>query len=153
MTELCKLLKKAYSSELALECSKETEDSVAAFEKKNNTKIPDDYRTLLIEYGALNFSEEPHMYSLEDLEWAYPSFIESYQEYLGEYKMPEELNPFPIGSFGDGSIAILDRDTGKVFMLIHDCYEDVPIEDVADSFTSLVHRQAQSVVNFFDSEC
>lgn len=150
MAELYTLLKKVYSSELASDCTKETEDCVEAFEKKSNTRIPDDYRTLLIDFGALSFSEEPHMYSLEDLEWAYPDFIESYQEYQSEYTMPENLDPFPIGSYGDGSIAILDRITGKVFMLIHDCCEDVPIEHVADSFTSLVHMQAQSVANFLD---
>jgi len=109
--------------------------------------LPVDYRWLLTTFGAFNFGEEPFLHTLEELDGEYPTFVEAYKEYQEGYPdLPKELDPFPIGGFGEGSIAILDQTTGKVMMLIHDCAEDVPLEDVADSFKSLVQESAENLL-------
>lgn len=148
MTEIHELLKEAYASELAEGVEPESEEALAAFEVEHGVRIPKEYRWLLKEFGACNFAAEPYLYTLEDLEWAFPDFQESYAEYKQEYELPENLQPFPIGVFGDGSTAILDLATGKVLMLIHDCAEDVPLEDIAPSLLELLKAQAENIIEF-----
>jgi hypothetical protein len=58
-----------------------------------------------------------------------------------------DLAPFPIGGFGEGSTAILDQGSGKVFMLIHDCAEDPPLEDIAENFEALLEMLAKAAIS------
>jgi hypothetical protein len=150
MHEIYDLLKKAYATELAKDVCLETEDAINAFERKYEVTLPTDYKWLLLKFGAFNFGEDPYLYTLEDLYWAYPNFLEAYYEYQEGYPdMPKDIEPFPIGGFGEGSIAILDNLTGKVQMLIHDCADDIPLEDVADSFKVLLQQHAENIVMFW----
>ncbi|MDR1660960.1 MAG: SMI1/KNR4 family protein [Azoarcus sp.] len=149
MNKIFDLLKRAYATDLAADVRPETEEAACAFEEKHGVTLPADYRLLLTTFGAFNFGNDPWLYSLEDLEWAHPSFVETYKEYREGYPdLPDDLDPFPIGGFGEGSIAVLDRATGKIFMLIHDCAEDVPLEDVADSFEGFIRRQAENLLEY-----
>lgn len=146
MQEIYNLLRRAYASSLAGGCRPEPEDAISAFESKHQIQIPNPYRWLLREFGACNFSTEPYLYSLEDLDWAWPGFVAAYREYREGYDMPETLDLFPVGGFGDGSTAVLDRNTGKVFILIHDCYEDPPLEEIAADLAALMQSLAGFVI-------
>ncbi|WP_164848610.1 SMI1/KNR4 family protein [Paenibacillus sp. DCT19] len=138
------LLKKAYQTTMGKECKPNTEQDVEAFEQKYNVHIPAAYRALLLEFGACNFGD-PALYSVKELDWAYPEFLDVYREYKLEYDLPAELEPFPIGGFGEGSIAILDRTSGKVLMLVHDAYE-LPLENIAVDFNELMTMLAESAI-------
>lgn len=138
------LLKKAYGTTMGKECKPDTEQDIRAFEQKHNVNIPTAYHALLLEFGACNFGD-PALYSVKELNWAYPEFLDVYREYKLEYDLPAELEPFPIGGFGEGSIAILDQTSGKVMMLVHDAYE-LPLEDVAVDFNELMTMLAEAAI-------
>lgn len=70
-------------------------------------KIPEPYREFLSLYGACHFVD-PALYGIKELDWAYPQFKVILTAYRQEYTLPFELDPFPIGGFGEGSMAILD---------------------------------------------
>jgi hypothetical protein len=82
---LLNLLSKAYATELAANCHPEKEATVYAFENKHGVKLPASYRNLLLEFGALNFGGDPYLYTLKELEWAYPSFVRNYKECQERY--------------------------------------------------------------------
>ncbi|MCG7377859.1 SMI1/KNR4 family protein [Paenibacillus sp. ACRSA] len=138
------LLVQAYQTTMGKGCKPDTEQEMQAFEQKHNVNIPAAYRALLLEFGACNFGD-PALYSVKELDWAYPEFLEAYREYKLEYDLPAELEPFPIGGFGEGSIAILDQPSGKVLMLVHDAYE-LPLEDVAVDFNELMTMLAEAAI-------
>jgi hypothetical protein len=151
MNEIFDLLKKAYATKLALDAYPETETDIADFEKKYDVKLPADYRWLLMNFGAFQFGEDPFIYTLEDLETQYPAFVEDYKEYQEGYPdLPKDIDPFPVGGFGEGSIAILDRSTEKILMLIHDCADDIPLEDVAISFKELIKQRAENILSWYE---
>ncbi|MGF9697284.1 SMI1/KNR4 family protein [Paenibacillus sp. MABNR03] len=50
------------------------------------------HRALLLKYGACNFGD-PALYSVKELDWAYPAFVEAYREYKKEYDRSDDLNP------------------------------------------------------------
>ncbi|WP_342513839.1 SMI1/KNR4 family protein [Sporosarcina sp. FSL K6-1522] len=137
LEEIKDSLEKVYASSLA-EIEPELEEDLFIFEKQHQIAIPSEYRKLLKEYGAFNFGQEPFIYTLKELSKEYPNFLDTYKEYQEGYDMPENLCPFPIGFFGEGSVAIIDRYTEKVFILLHDAYEDVPLEEIAVDFVSLL---------------
>ncbi|GAB1157758.1 hypothetical protein YWY31_37830 [Paenibacillus illinoisensis] len=73
--------------------------------------------------------------------------MEAYHEYNREYDLPEEdLNPFLIGSFGERSIAVLEQNSGKVLMLIHNYAGDHPFQEVAPHFNGLMEVLAESAI-------
>lgn len=139
------LLDQAYQTEMGKSCTPESEHSIVDFEQKHNVILPEPYRDLLLYYGACHFGD-PALYSLKELNWAYPTFVEAYQEYEREYDLSEDLNPFPIGGFGEGSIAVLERNSGKVLMLIHDYAGDHPFQEVAPHFNGLMEMLADSAI-------
>ncbi|MGD0032106.1 SMI1/KNR4 family protein [Paenibacillus illinoisensis] len=141
------LLDQAYQTVMGKSCKPELEQAIADFEKKHNVHLPEAYRELLLYYGACNFGD-PALYSVQELDWAYPAFVEAYQEYKREYDLSEDLNPFPIGGFGEGSIAILERNSGKILMLIHDYAGDYPFQEVAPNFNGLMEMLAESAIWF-----
>ncbi|WP_340004332.1 hypothetical protein MHH52_21295 [Paenibacillus sp. FSL K6-0276] len=69
-----------------------------------------------------------------------------------EYEIPDDLDPFPIGFFGEDSIAILDRKSGKILMLMHDCGEDNPLKDVSENLMELMKSHANSIIEFMENE-
>lgn len=83
---------------------------------------------------------------VQELDWAYPAFVEACHEYKKEYDLPEDLNPLPIGGFGEGSIAVLEQNSGKVLMLIHDYAGDYPFQEVAPHFNGLMEMLAGSAI-------
>ncbi len=140
------LLKKAYATNMAEDCKTESEQDILDFEDTYKINIPDDFRYLLKKFGSCNFGD-PFLFSLKELRESYQSFLRIYEEYqVGGYDMPEDLEPFPIGGFGEGSLAIIDNKTHKIFMLIHDCYEDNPLEEIATNFTELMKMLANSAL-------
>jgi hypothetical protein len=138
------LLVEAYHTTMGEGCAPETQQSIEVFEQKHNIKLPVAYRELLLEFGACNFGD-PALYSVKELNWAYPEFLDVYREYQKEYELPAELRPFPIGGFGEGSIAILDQTSGKVLMLIHDAGEQ-PLREIAVDFNELMTMLAESAI-------
>ena len=152
MQEIHGLLKKAYATELAADCCPEKETDICGFEERHQVKLPADYRWLLLNFGAFQFGEEPFLYALSDLGYEYPMFLETYSDYQENYPdLPSDLEPFPIGVFGEGSIAFLNRKDGKVFMLIHDCNDDVPLQEIAPSFFELVKTRAEGIVSWSEN--
>jgi hypothetical protein len=147
MKEIRDLLKKAYSTTLAKDVCRETEADLRDFEETHGIALPTDYRWLLLEFGAFKFWEEPFLYSLKELAEEYPAFMRNWQEYQ-EGERGEDLDPFPIGGFGEGSVAVLDRNSGKILMLIHDCADDAPLEDVAGSLKEMVEKRAKDVISW-----
>ncbi|MFS0870942.1 SMI1/KNR4 family protein [Paenibacillus xylanilyticus] len=139
------LLDQAYQTNMGRSCIPESEQAIADFEQKYDVRLPAQYRDLLLEYGACNFGG-PALYSVKELDWAYPAFVEAYREYEKEYDLPENLNPFPIGGFGEGSIAFLERNSGKVLMLIHDYSGEIPLQEVAKHFNGLMEILAESAI-------
>ncbi|PAD29263.1 SMI1/KNR4 family protein [Paenibacillus sp. 7523-1] len=139
------LLDQAYQTVMGKSCTPELEQAIADFEKKHNVHLPEAYRELLLYYGACNFGD-PALYSVQELDWAYPAFVEAYQEYKREYDLSEDLIPFPIGGFGEGSIAVLEQNSGKVLMLIHDYAGDHPFQEVAPHFNGLMEMLAESAI-------
>ena len=75
---------------------------------------------------------EPWIFTLKELEEAYPIFQEAYEDYMSEY---DHGPAFPIGGLGDGSIVFLDLESGRVRGYNCD-YAD--LEKIADSFSSLL---------------
>ncbi|SEK81798.1 SMI1/KNR4 family protein [Paenibacillus sp. OK003] len=138
------LLVEAYHTTMGEGCTPERQQSIEHFEQKHNVKLPAVYRQLLLEFGACNFGD-PALYSVEELDWAYPGFLVVYREYEKEYELHVELQPFPIGGFGEGSIAILDQTSGKVLMLIHDAGE-LPLREIAVEFNELMMMLAESAI-------
>lgn len=51
-----------------------------------------------------------------------------------------------------GSIAILDRESGKILMLIHDCSEDNPLKDVSENLIELMKSQSNSIIEFMENK-
>lgn len=149
LEEIEALLNKVYSSSLA-EIEPELEDNLSAFEKQYQVAIPSQYRKLLKEYGAFNFGQEPFLYTLKELSLAYLEFLAIYKDYEVGYTMPSDLRPFPIGFFGEGSLAIIDINTEKVFMFIHDAYEDIPLEEIAVDLVSLLKLGADNMLEWLD---
>ncbi len=145
LSDIKGLLQQAYATTLADQCQPENTQTLSGFEKKFNIKIPTDYRWLLEEFGACYF-EDPWLYTIRDLDGEYPQFLHIYAKYQEGYTMPGNIDPFPIGGFGEGSLAFIDQVSGKIFMLIHDCFEDVPIEEIAGSFTELMERKARIAI-------
>lgn len=139
------LLDQASQTVMGRSCTPESEEAIVDFEKKHNVTLPESYRDLLLYYGACHFGN-PALYSVQELDWAYPAFVEAYHEYKREYDLSEDLNPFPIGGFGEGSIAVLERNSGKVLMLIHDYAGDQPFQEVAPHFNGLMEMLAESAI-------
>ena len=77
----------------------EPEDAVKRFESRY-TPIPAEYRWLLLNFGGC-YLAEPWIFTLKELEEAYPIFQEAYEDYMSEY---DHGPTFPIGGLGDGSI-------------------------------------------------
>lgn len=77
------LLVKAYDTTMGEGCAPETQQSIEDFEQKHNVRLPAAYRALLLEFGACNFGD-PALYSVKELSWAYPDFLEVYREYEKE---------------------------------------------------------------------
>lgn len=138
------LLVKAYDTTMGEGCTPERQESIEDFEQKHNVRLPGAYRALLLEFGACNFGD-PALYSVKELSWAYPDFLEVYREYEKEYELPADLQPFPIGGFGEGSTAILDQSSGKIMMLIHDAGE-TPLREIAVDFNELMTMLAESAI-------
>jgi len=81
------------------------------------------------------------------LDWAYPSFVENYKAYEKAYELaPRRL--FPVGGMGDGSTVVEDLETGQLLILLHDCAEDDPFEELADSFDELILEPIRMVNRF-----
>jgi len=76
----------------------EPEDAVKRFESRY-TPIPAEYRWLLLNFGGC-YLAEPWIFTLKELEEAYPIFQEAYEDYMSEY---DHGSAFPIGGLGDGS--------------------------------------------------
>ncbi|MBD8838380.1 SMI1/KNR4 family protein [Paenibacillus sp. CFBP 13594] len=138
------LLVKAYDTTMGEGCTPETQQSIEDIEQKYNVKLPAAYRALLLEFGACNFGD-PALYSAKELDWAYPEFLEIYREVKKEYQLTDDLNPFPIGGFGEGSMAMLDQTSGKILMLIHDA-GDTPIREIAADFNDLMTQLTESAI-------
>ncbi len=83
---------------------------------------------------------------LKSLDWAYPEFMDAYREYEQEYDMQGGLQLFPIGGFGEGSIAVLDETSGKVMILIHDDASDLPLRELEPDFYALMMLLAESAI-------
>ncbi|WP_434756685.1 hypothetical protein [Paenibacillus amylolyticus] len=56
------------------------------------------------------------------------------------------LQLFPIGGFGEGSIAVLDETSGKVMILIHDDASDLPLRELEPDFYALMMLLAESAI-------
>ncbi len=138
------LLVKAYDTTMGEGCTPETQQGIEEFEQKHNVKLPAAYRALLLEFGACNFGD-PALYAVKELNWAYPEFLEVYREVEKEYELSADLQPFPIGGFGEGSMAILDQSSGKIMMLIHDAGE-TPLKEIAVDFNELMTMLAESAI-------
>ena len=139
------LLVQAYGTTMGQGNKPYTEQDIENFEQKYQVKLPSAYRALLLEFGACNFGD-PALYSVKELDWAYPEFLDAYREYEKEYDLPGGLKLFPIGGFGEGSIAVLDEISGKVMMLIHDSGEDVPLVEIESDFCALMTMHAESAI-------
>ena len=87
----------------------EPEDAVKRFESRY-TPIPAEYRWLLLNFGGC-YLAEPWIFTLKELEEAYPIFQETYEDYMSEY---DHGPAFPIGGLGDGSIVFIDLESGRV---------------------------------------
>ena len=108
----------------------EPENALKQFEARY-APIPAEYRWLLLNFGGC-YLVEPWIFTLKELEEAYPSFQEAYGEYMSEC---DHGSAFPIGGLGDGSIVFLDLESGKV--LGYNCdYAD--LEEIAGSFSELL---------------
>ena len=129
----------------------ETEDNLLLFEDKYATHIPKDYRQLLSHFGACHFAD-PQIYTLNDLDRYYPLFFQQWEEYKKEYPSLNNIDPFPVGSFGDGSVAFLDRNSLKIYILIHDFgifsddVGDFPCELCFENFGELVEMQVEIIL-------
>ncbi|MBY0204741.1 SMI1/KNR4 family protein [Paenibacillus cucumis (ex Kampfer et al. 2016)] len=139
------LLVQAYGTSMGSGSKPETEQDIENFEQKYQVKLPAAYRALLLELGACNFGD-PALYSVKELDWAYPEFLDAYREYEKEYDLPGGLKLFPIGGFGEGSIAVLDESSGKVLMLVHDCGDDIPLVEIESDFCALMTMHAESAI-------
>ncbi|KAA8783016.1 hypothetical protein ABIE27_003070 [Paenibacillus sp. 4624] len=139
------LLVQAYGTTMGQGSKPETEQDIESFEQKYQVKLPAVYRALLLEFGACNFGD-PALFSAKELDWAYPEFLDAYREYEKEYDLPSGLKLFPIGGFGEGSIAVLDETSGKVLMLIHDDASDLPLREIEPDFYRLMMLLAESAI-------
>lgn len=104
----------------------EPEDAVKRFESRY-TPIPAEYRWLLLNFGGC-YLAEPWIFTLKELEEAYPIFQEAYEDYMSEY---DHGPTFPIGGLGDGSIVFIDLESGRVRGYNCD-YAD--LEEIAENF-------------------
>lgn len=139
------LLVQAYGTTMGQGNKPDTEQDIENFEQKYQVKLPAAYRALLLEFGACNFGD-PALYSVKELDWAYPEFLDAYREYEKEYDLPDGLKLFPIGGFGEGSMAVLDESSGKVLMLVHDSGDDVPLVEIESDFCALMTMHAESAI-------
>ena len=103
---------------------------VKRFENKY-TPIPAEYHWLLLNFGGC-YLAEPWIFTLKELEEAYPIFQEAYEDYMSEY---DHGPTFPIGGLGDGSIVFIDLESGRVRGYNCD-YAD--LEEIAENFSSLL---------------
>ena len=87
----------------------EPEDAVKRFESRY-APIPAEYRWLLLNFGGC-YLAEPWIFTLKELEEAYPTFQDAFVDYMSEC---EHGPVFPIGGLGDGSIVFLDLESGRV---------------------------------------
>ena len=108
----------------------EPEDAVKRFESRH-TPIPAEYRWLLLNFGG-RYLAEPWIFTLKELEEAYPIFQEAYEDYMSKY---DHSPAFPIGGLGDGSIVFIDLESGRVRGYNCD-YAD--LEEIANNFSSLL---------------
>ena len=106
------------------------ENAVKRFENKY-TPIPAEYHWLLLNFGGC-YLAEPWIFTLKELEEAYPIFQEAYEDYMSEY---DHGPTFPIGGLGDGSIVFIDLESGRVRGYNCD-YAD--LEEIAENFSSLL---------------
>ena len=95
------------------------------------TPIPAEYRWLLLNFGGC-YLAEPWIFTLKELEKAYPIFQEAYEDYMSEY---DHGPAFPIGGLGDGSIVFIDLESGRVRGYNCD-YAD--LEEIDENFSSLL---------------
>lgn len=93
--------------------------------------IPAEYRWLLLNFGGC-YLAEPWIFTLKELEEAYPTFQDAFVDYMSEC---EHGPVFPIGGLGDGSIVFLDLESGRVQGYNCD-YSN--LEEIANSFSSLL---------------
>ena len=75
---------------------------------------------------------EPWIFTLKELEEAYPIFQEAYEDYMSKY---DHSPAFPIGGLGDGSIVFIDLESGRVRGYNCD-YAD--LEEISENFSSLL---------------
>ena len=108
----------------------EPEDAVKRFESRY-APIPAEYRWLLLNFGGC-YLAEPWIFTLKELEEAYPTFQDAFVDYMSEC---EHGPVFPIGGLGDGSIVFLDLESGRVQGYNCD-YSN--LEEIANSFSSLL---------------
>ena len=93
--------------------------------------FPAEYRWLLLNFGGC-YLAEPWIFTLKELEEAYPTFQDAFVDYMSEC---EHGPVFPIGGLGDGSIVFLDLESGRVQGYNCD-YSN--LEEIANSFSSLL---------------
>ena len=86
----------------------EPEDAVKRFESRY-APIPAEYRWLLLNFGGC-YLAEPWIFTLKELEEAYPTFQDAFGDYMSEC---EHGPVFPIGGLGDGSIVFLDLESAE----------------------------------------
>ena len=89
----------------------EPEDAVKRFESRY-APIPAEYRWLLLNFGGC-YLAEPWIFTLKELEEAYPTFQDAFVDYMSEC---EHGPVFPIGGLGDGSIVFLDLALFSVYL-------------------------------------
>ena len=83
---------------------------------------------------------EPRIFTLSELEEAYPVFQDAYEEYMSRNGHGPA---FPIGGLGDGSIVFLDLDSRTVQGYNWDY---AGLEEVAESFAELLLGLVEQVL-------
>ncbi|MFD1885696.1 SMI1/KNR4 family protein [Paenibacillus wenxiniae] len=140
MQEIEPLLTEAYRAWGDEHTVPETVDGLAIFELRHHVVFPQPYRILLLRFGPLRFAN-PVVYGLKQLEWAYPQGVQLIAEYRQQDAGLPDRELFPIGSFGDGDLLVLEEE-GAVFRLYHDGYDESPLEPIAPDLPSLLADMA-----------
>ncbi len=131
LEEYCDKIKAAYeASAFTKGICPEPEDALKQFEARY-APIPLEYHWLLLHFGGC-YLAEPWIFTLKELEEGYPIFQDAYEEHMSKC---EHGPAFPIGGLGDGSIAFLDLESGRVRG--YNCDYADP-EEIAENFFSLL---------------
>ncbi len=125
----------------------ESEDQLAAFEQSHGIRLPGEYRELLERYGPMDFAE-PTIHGIKEQEWAYPIGAELIAEYRSQGALELDLQLFPIGSFGDGDLLVL-QPGGTVYRLYHDGYDDTPLEVIAGDLPMMLAALSNFVLDVY----